>query len=244
MGEDGLVERERLSKPALLARLPDAASPGTTSYRRAGEAPGADALAPFAPDDAERIAELAAASETGSLLFARATDAMLILPPFAVDAPADYDAIETGLLLELLERRRSVAVFLLRRGGYTMGFFRGDFMVASKTDRRFVKNRHRKGGQSQGRYDRIREKQVHELFGMACEDARATFTPYETEIEHVFFGGDRIALGAFRKECAYFERFGERVMRRVLPVAGDPRRASLDAVVREVWASDVWVVGR
>ncbi|MBI5287620.1 MAG: hypothetical protein HY873_01470, partial [Chloroflexi bacterium] len=108
--------------------------------------------------------------------------------------------------------------------------------------RRFVKNRHRKGGQSQRRFDRIREKQVHELFGMACEDARATFTPYESEIEHLFLGGDRQALIAFRKQCDYFERYGPRLMSRPLHIPGDPRKASLAAVPREAWASTMYHV--
>ena len=133
-------------------------------------------------------------------------------------------------------------MLLLRLGGFSVGFFRGTALVDSKTDQRFVKNRHRKGGQSQRRFDRIREKQVDELFGKACETARETLAQYEAEIEHLFFGGDRHTLQAFHKECSYFERFGARVMQRVLPVPGDPRRASLDAIPREVWSSEIYVV--
>ena len=71
-----------------------------------------------------------------------------------------------------------------------------------------------------------------------------SLTEYEDEIEHVFFGGDRLTLLAFRKECSYFERFGDRVMKRILPVQGDPRRASLDAMPVEIWSSDVYTFGR
>ena len=165
---------------------------------------------------------------------------MLIAPPFAVAESVDYSEVYARPLIELLERPRSYAVFLLRLGGFSVGFFRGASLVASKTDQRFVKNRHRKGGQSQRRFERIREKQIDELFDKACTTARETLSPYDSEIEHVFLGGDRGTIAAFRKDCSYFERFGERLMARVLHVPGDPRRATLESMPREVWSSDTW----
>jgi hypothetical protein len=237
------MQREHLTRRRLLARLPDEGAPGWTSYRTPGGVPVFDeARVPV--DDAERIAEIAAASDTGSVLFTWAGETMLVVPPFPVEAADDYSEIHARYLVASLERPRVVAAFLLRLGGFSVGFFRGGAVVDSKTDRRFVKNRHRKGGQSQRRYDRIREKQVHELFGKACAEAREKLGPYEDEIQHVFFGGDRLTLLAFRKECTYFERFGDRVMRRILPVPGDPRRASLDAMPAEIWSSDVYTFGR
>ena len=237
------MQREHLTRRRLLARLPDEGAPGWTSYAPPGAVPAFDEPA-LAPDDAQRIAEIAVASETGSILLLRPGETMLVVPPFPVEAAVNYSEAHCRPLVELLERPRVVATFLLRLGGFSVGFFRGDAVVDSKTDRRFVKNRHRKGGQSQRRFDRIREKQVHELFGKACAEAREKLGEYEDEIEYVFFGGDRLTLLAFRKECTYFERFGDRVMRRILPVPGDPRRASLDAMPAEIWSSDVYTFGR
>lgn len=191
------------------------------------------------------LLETATGTSTGAVWFIRAEETMLIVPPFAVETAADVARIDTAHLVELLERRRTVVAFLLRKGGYTMGVFRDDFLVDSKTDRRFVKNRHRKGGQSQRRFDRIREKQVHELLKKACEDGRATLEPYVSEVQRLYFGGDRLAVKELREECDYFDRtYGARISPRLLPVVGDPRRASLDAVPREVWSSDVWVFER
>ena len=236
------MEREHLTRRRLLARLPDEGARGWTSYRPPGGVPAFDEASLNAAD-ADAAAEIAAASPTGSVLFARPGETTLIVPPFAVEAADDYSEIYARHLIALLERPRVVATFLLRLGGFSVGFFRDGDIVDSKTDRRFVKNRHRKGGQSQRRFDRIREKQVHELFGKACEEAREKLTEYEDEIEHVFFGGDRLTLLAFRKECSYFERFGDRVMKRILPVPGDPRRASLDAMPVEIWSSEVYTFG-
>jgi len=233
------VERTHVTRRQLLARLPDAGAPGRTSYATPESVPPLDGLGLNA-DDADRLAEIAESSETGSVLFARDADVTLILPPFPIEQAVTYSELYPPPLVELLQRPRTVAVCLLRLGGFSVGLFRGDALVDSKTDQRFVKNRHRKGGQSQRRFDRIREKQVHELFGMACTESREKLQPYEDEIQHVFFGGDRHTLLAFRKECSYFERFGPRLMRRILPVPGDPRRASLDLMPREIWSSEVY----
>ncbi len=233
-------ERLHLAKRTLLARMPDEGAPGVTAYRVSGEAPSFEGCA-LEGDDASKLAEIAAASETGSVLLADDTRWMLVLPAFAVRESSDYGEVHARPLIAVLERPRVYAALLLRLGGFSVGFFRGESIVEDKTDQRFVKNRNRKGGQSQRRFERIREKQIYELFGKACTTSREHLTPYESEIEHVFFGGDRHTLQAFRKECTYFERFGDRVAARVLPVAGDPRRASLDAVPREVWSSEVYV---
>lgn len=235
------VTREHVARGKLLKELPDSGAPGWTSYRPPREAPS---FGPFEvdPELAGRVAEIVGQSDTGSVLFARSEELTLIVPPFPVTEAVDYSEMYTRPLVELLERPRTVAVLLLRRGGFSVGFFRGGAVADSKTDQRFVKNRHRKGGQSQRRFDRIREKQVHELFAKACAEAREKLEPYEDEIEFVFFGGDRHTLQDFRKECSYFERFGDRVMSRVLLVPGDPRRESLDLAPREIWSSEVYSI--
>lgn len=232
-----------MSRQKLIANLAPLGTTGTTHYADPNTAPALDA--PWL--DAESRDQLIAAAEessTGSVLFAADDAVTLVLPPFPIERLHTATEIDTAPLIALLERPRAYAAFLLRRGGYSTGFFRGDFLVASKTGSRFVKNRHRAGGQSQGRYDRIRDKQIHELLEKACEDARATLTPYEKEIEHVFFGGDRLLLIEFGKQCNYFHRFGEKIAQRTLPLTGDPRRATLDTIPRVVWSSTVYTVQR
>jgi hypothetical protein len=236
------IERTHVSKQRLTAVLPAQGAPGWTAYVAPGGAcptpPGID------PEDAARFAEVAERSGTGAVLFENSGGATLVVPPFGIEREATFDTIETEPLIELLERRRSYAVFLLRLGGFAVGFFRCDALIDSKVDQRFVKGRHRKGGQSSTRFARIREKQVHELFEKACATSREKLTPYEAEIAHVFFGGDRRTVQAFRKECTYFERFGDRVMSRLLAAHGDPRLAMLEAMPREVWELEVHVAHR
>jgi peptide subunit release factor 1 (eRF1) len=236
------VQREHLSRRKLLARLPESGTPGWTSYAPPGASPRFGDAVRLDRDDADRLAEVAAESDTGTVLFAGDSGVMLVVPPFPIDAADDYSELYTRPLVDLLERKRNVAALLLRLGGFTVGYFRGGVLVDSKTDQRFVKNRHRKGGQSQRRFDRIREKQIYELFGKACHEAREKLDDYQSEIEYVLLGGDRHTLIDFRKQCSYFERYGARVLDRILAVPGNPRRESLDDLPHEIWSSEVYTL--
>lgn len=229
--------RNRLTREVLLRRLASIGPAGASWYLPPGEAPPP---LPFDGDDSDDAARFIAGSATGVAAFVTPAAIMLVAPPFPLDARHVFERVETAPLVELLERRRIIAVFLLRLGGFSTGVFRDGALIASKTGQRFVKNRHRKGGQSQRRFERIREKQIHGLFGKACEEARGIIGPYEAEVQHVFLGGDRRTLLAFRKECGYFARFGDRLMARLLPAHGDPRHAMLESLPREIWSSDVW----
>ncbi|HEY8172663.1 MAG TPA: Vms1/Ankzf1 family peptidyl-tRNA hydrolase [Dehalococcoidia bacterium] len=234
-----MATRKRLSKRALIARLPEEGSPGVTVYSRPFETPVAEAL-----PEAESLLEAASESDTGSVLFITDDEAALVIPPFPQPETVSFDAINATPLVELLDRSRMLGVLLLRLGGYTVGILRDDSIIDSKTGTRFVKNRHRKGGQSQRRFDRIREKQTDELFEAACETAKRMLVSYDAQIEHVFLGGTKQTLIAFRKECAFLDRFGPRLRSHVLTVTSDPRRASLDDIAHEIWSSDVYTLAR
>ncbi|MEX2226722.1 MAG: Vms1/Ankzf1 family peptidyl-tRNA hydrolase [Dehalococcoidia bacterium] len=234
------IERTHEPKQRVLATLPPDGSAGRTVYANPGDALSLTAV--IDPDDAARLEEIAAASDTGSVLFEHAGGVTLVVPPFRLDRDGAFDEVHVAPLVESLERQRAYAVFLLRLGGFAVGFFRGNKLVDSKVDQRFVKNKHRKGGQSSTRFARIRDKQVHELFEKACETSHEKLTPYDDEIEHVLLGGDRRTLLAFRKECSYFERFGDRLLSRILAAHGDPRLAMLESMPREVTSSDVYTV--
>lgn len=226
-----------MSRETLLRALPDAGAPGVTSYRRPGGAPH-----PWSgdPEGSDEIAELASASTTGSVLIAHAGGCLLVLPPFAVEHDADADSVVTEPLVELLMRPRTVGVVLLRLGGFAVGLFDGDTLVGSKTGTRHVENRHRKGGQSQRRFERIRLGHARQLYDKLCATCEKTLGPYERDIQHLFFGGERQTIGGFRAVCDWPSRLGGRVMERILPVRGDPRLEHLRAAPRDVWSSVVY----
>ena len=180
-------------------------------------------------------------SETGAAFFWSEARRLVVLPPFPLREARWQAGCDTAPLRSLLIEPRRVGVVLLRLGHYAVGVFDGERLVDSRTGHRFVKGRHRAGGQSAQRFVRIREKQIREMFDKACEAVQARFEPVERDLDHVFLGGDRHTLGAFLKRCPYLRRLEDRTMRRLLPVSR-PGQAALEAMPREIFKSQVLFV--
>ena len=87
-----------------------------------------------------------------------------------------------------------MAVLLVRMGGYAVGVFEGEQLVASKVGTRFVKGRHKKGGSSANRFRRRRGEQERELVDAAAVEAARVLGPWRGRVEHVALGGDRSAV--------------------------------------------------
>lgn len=180
-------------------------------------------------------------SETGAVFFWGDARRVAVLPPFPVTEALCRAGCDPLPLRSLLTASRKVGVVLVRLGRYAVGVFDGERLVDSKSGHRFVKGRHRAGGQSAQRFVRIREKQAREMFDKACEEVKARFEPVERELDHVFLGGDRHTLAAFLKRCPYLRRLEGRTMKRLLPVAR-PGQSALEAMPREIFKSRVLFV--
>ena len=111
-------------------------------------------------------------SETGVVLFWSEYLSLAVEPPFPLESAALRNGISVGPLRTLLHREPLMAVALLRLGTYSIGVFRGRRLLDAKTGARYVKGRHSAGGTSQGRFARVREKQIHHFYVKACEVIR------------------------------------------------------------------------
>ncbi|MDE2861092.1 MAG: Vms1/Ankzf1 family peptidyl-tRNA hydrolase [Chloroflexota bacterium] len=193
------------------------------------------------PHDAALDDSLAAAitnSGTGAVMFWSADDVHAVLPPFPVEAAAEFDGWDTGPLMTLLDRHRTVLVLLLRLSGFAVGVFEGERLVQSKIGSRFVKARHKKGGSSSGRFARRREGQARALMDKAAETFQAQAEVYDGSFDHLLLGGDRMTLLAFRKRCTYLERLESIRLPRVLNV-DDPKLETLRTLPRLIYTSRV-----
>jgi hypothetical protein len=190
----------------------------------------------------EEVADAAARAPTGAFVFWSPEDTLVVRPPFPVVERFRAAGYQTGPLRLLLTRERRVAAVLLRLGGYAIGVYEGEHLVAARNDARFVKNRHRKGGQSQRRFERIREKQVHELFEDLCADAHKRIEPFRAQLDWLVFGGDRHTVQAFLKECLYLRNLPVPVLPRFLTVS-EPRHETLVSLPALLYTSTVFATG-
>ena len=182
-------------------------------------------------------------SDSGVVLFLGKNTAMAVAPPFPVDEDAFLEGSDTAPLVELLSEDLTVGVVLLRLGRYAVGVVRDRKLLASKSGSRYVKNRHRKGGSSQRRFERSRERLVRELFDKTCQTARDVFEPREDRLDYVLLGGERHTIADFEKRCGYLLRSKVKVLRRRLEF-DRPGKVALENIHREVWKSRVYEFSR
>jgi hypothetical protein len=171
----------------------------------------------------------------GAVRIETAQETITVRPPFGLAHEGVYERVELGPLFEALARDHVVAALLVRLGGYAVGVFAGERLVASKVGSRFVKGRHKKGGSSSNRFRRRREEQERALIEEAAETAARVLEPYRERIEHVALGGDRAAVRRVTQRLPWLE---ERALPRFFAVP-DPRRRELEHLPYEVYSAEV-----
>ena len=132
---------------------------------------------------------------------------------------------------------------MIRLGRYAVGVLDGDALVASKTDTRYVKSRHRAGGSSQRRFERSRERLVRELYDKTCAVASDILRPFADSLDYVLLGGEKQTVGGLLRRCDALRRLEPITLQRRLNVRR-PGQAALEGVHTEVWSSRVVVLDR
>jgi Actinobacteria/chloroflexi VLRF1 release factor len=162
-------------------------------------------------------------------------ETITVRPPFGLAHARVYDTVELGPLFEALAADHVVAALLVRLGGYAVGVFEGERLVASKVGSRFVKGRHKKGGSSANRFRRRREEQERALLNAAAETAARVLEPYRERIEFVALGGDRTAAMRVAQELPWL---AEKTLPRFFTVA-DPRQRELERLPYDLYAAEL-----
>ena len=114
---------------------------------------------------------------------------LAIAPPFPIKSETETTDRET--LLQSIDPPLHVAIILIRYGYVAIAIAHDETIIVSKTDTRWVPNKHRAGGQSANRFKRSREKWAREFFDKSARLATERFTTYPHHIDHLIFGGDK-----------------------------------------------------
>ena len=165
-------------------------------------------------------------------------EALAVRPPFGLAHEARYDEVRVAPLLEEIAADHVVAALLVRLGGYAVGVFEGERLVASKVGSRFVKGRHKKGGSSANRFRRRREEQARALVEEAARVAADVLEPWRERVEFAALGGDRSAVDAVlaaRPDLAWLR---ERALPRFFTVP-EPRQRVLVRLPYDLYSSEV-----
>lgn len=243
-----LVERHSTSKARLLRLLDEVAAEGwceRTLYIKPSSLQARsrqDNVIPSARPDDELLEVVLASvgeSDTGMALFAGDSRALAVCPPFPLVDDIARSGFVSSPLIRLLENDYLVGVILLRLGRYAVAVLKGEKLVATKTAGRYMKNRHRAGGQSQRRFERSRERLIRELYDKTCETTKTVFAPYEKNIDHILLGGETSTLSGFTDRCRYVKSMSSKTLDRRLSI-DQPNQKTLENIAFEAWKSRVF----
>ena len=174
----------------------------------------------------------------GSARFELDEAVLTVTPPFGLEHEGEYDVVRAGPLLDALEVEPRVAVVLVRMGGYAVGLFEGERLVASKVGTRVVKGRHKNGGSSSNRFRRRRGEQERELVDAAAAEAARVLEPWRGRVEHVALGGDRSAVTRVLESRADLTWLRPLALERFFDVP-EPRLRVLEALPYQLYAAKV-----
>jgi peptide subunit release factor 1 (eRF1) len=184
------------------------------------------------------MAEATADSRTGAAFFWSPPRMHLVLPPFPIAEEYMTNGYDIELLRSLLGHDFLIALVLVRLGAYSIGICRGTELIDSKTGTGLVHARHKKGGSSQARFARHREKQIEQFLIRVCGHAREHIEPHSRSLDYLVYGGARTTILLLRKRCPFLNQFDERILRMLLDIP-EPRRAVLEKAIGTVWSTDV-----
>src|SRR5919204_5140967 len=186
----------------------------------------------------KRLAALAdgrAVYEGGAVRIETQEETITVRPPFGLEHTGSYERLELGPLFEALDAEHVVAVLLVRLGGYAVGVFEGERLVASKVGSRFVKGRHKRGGSSANRFRRRRDEQTRALVEEAANVAVRVLAPWQESVEFAALGGDRDAVNAVLAARPELRWLSERALTRFFTVP-QPRLRVLERLPYELYS--------
>ena len=182
------------------------------------------------------IAEFTVGSATGTVVFWGTSRKCLILPPFPIGERYFAAGYALEPLRTLLRHDFSVALILVRLGSYAVGLCQGEKLISSKVGTGLVHGRHKKGGSSQQRFQRHREKQIESFLTRVCSHIREKLEPQARMLDYMVYGGARTTILSLQKRCSFLQQFDNRILAPLLDIP-DPRQVVLETAVGRVWSS-------
>jgi hypothetical protein len=176
--------------------------------------------------------------EAGAVTIKLPDETLTVRAPFGLAHEGSYETVELGPLFEALAEDHVVAALLVRLGGFAVGVFEGERLVASKVGTRFVKGKHKKGGSSANRFRRRRDEQARKLIGAAGVTALAVLEPWRDRVEFAALGGDRRAVAEVLEAEPRLGWIAERAVPRFF-TTGDPRLRDLERLPYELYSAEM-----
>ncbi len=184
------------------------------------------------------LSAFCAGSETGAIVFWGGQLKCLILPPFPTEEQYLTFGYDVEPLRDLLQQEFTIGLILIRLGSFAVGVCRGETLVTSKVGTGLIHSRHRKGGSSQHRFERRREKQIQQFVLRVCGHVQERLGVHDRLLDYVIYGGARTTILELRKRCSFLLQYDDRTLPLLLDIP-EPRQAVLEAAIGKTWSSKI-----
>ena len=189
-------------------------------------------------DICAKLTEVATNSRTGVVVFWGPLFKYLIVPPFPIEKKADLQGYATGLLRNLVETEYKTGLVLVRLGAYAVGVCHGEKLISSKVGTGNIHGRHRKGGSSQMRFQRHREKQIESFLDRVCIHVQERLGELVDSLDYMVYGGAWTTISLLQKRCLFLRKFENCTLPPLLDIK-EPRQMVLETAVRRIWSSRI-----
>jgi len=238
MDSDTSIKRYFLKREELIRFLSKLEAPDSTAKSLYIPADGSAERISKESSIPPEIADIAVKSKTGAAVFWSISQGYAIVPPFPLEATHSVRGYDTKPLLALLEHDFRVALILVRLGSYAIGLCQGESLVASKVGTGLVHGRHKKGGSSQQRFQRHRDKQIESFLSRVCGHAREILEPHVNTVDYITYGGAWTTILSLQKSCSFLRQLDIGNLPPLLDI-GEPRQKVMETAIGRVWSSSI-----
>ena len=188
----------------------------------------------------------ASAKRSGTgLVFVHGTDSrgrvvsrLAVAPPFPISSTS---RIRIGIehLADFTQHDRAVALVDLHQGKSRIGIAKDARLLKSRTVSRYVRGRHRAGGQSANRFKRNRDAWQQKFNDKLADEVSQMVANLGEPIDWLAVAGDTHAARNWMNQTDVLARNSLRLLPRTFDSRASDRSA-LERLAREVWTSRIY----
>ena len=150
----------------------------------------------------------------------------------------DFKTLED--IRNALKKDLILSVLFFELGSWVTGIIKYKKVLFSKRGSRYVKGKHKAGGQSQRRFERNREKWIESLQNKVYEDIKNYLLPEKNKIDYFICLGDIHSLNNFINSTNLKKLFGEKIILKKSNLKNYTSKTILKAA-SNLWSSRIYL---
>lgn len=157
-----------------------------------------------------------------------------IIPPLPVKEEKETVSSSFSLDYSLFTEPPSYLFSIIRSDIFILGIYKNNKLISIENIKSNIKSKHSKGGFSQKRFDRKREKQINKHIQRSAEKLEKSIQKYKDEINLIAIGGEKNIIKKFKNKIQYD------IVSKPLDATGRKKEA-LEKGRRSFWKTKIYI---